>query len=229
MKAIFSLLLILITGCSFSQKVTVEKSSRTIKGGEAGGYATELTGSAESVSQALNKFLKDYGKTRNSGGTITISSPVLGGMTYEKNIAYASVKGDAVKTSAWIGLNPAEWPGNDSEVLIDRIKDMVYQFGVKYYRDQIQAEIDQTQQALDATDRKLQRLVSQNKDLSSKLVSNEQELIKLEKAIVDNKNEHVVLLQKIDGNKLSQDSVTNAAVQIRKVLEAQKERKQKVN
>lgn len=229
MKAIFSFLLILVTGFSFSQKVTVEKASRTIKGGEASGYAAELNGSTEAVSQALNKFLKDYGKTRNAGGVITISSPVLGGMTYAENIAYASVKGDAVKASAWIGLNPAEWPGNDTEVLIDRIKDMVYQFGVKFYRDQIQVEIDQTQQALDATDRKLQRLVSQNKDLNTKLVSNEQELIKLEKAIVDNKNEHVVLLQKLDGNKLSQDSVTNAAVQIRKVLEAQKERKQKVN
>ena len=60
-------------------------------------------------------------------------------------------------------------------------------------------------------------------------MSNEQDLIKLEKAIVDNKNEHVILLQKLDANKLSQDSVTNAAVQIRKVLDAQKEKKQKVN
>jgi hypothetical protein len=229
MKVIFSILLILITNFSFSQKVAVEKSTRNIKGSESGGYAVELNGTAESVSQALSRFLKDYGKTRSSGGVVTISAPVLGGMTYENNVAYAAVKGDAIKASAWIGLNPSEWPGNDTEVLIDRIKDMVYQFGVKFYQDQIQSEIDQTQQAIDATERKLQRLVSQNKDLNNKLVSNEQDLIKLEKAIVENKNEHVILLQKLDANKLSQDSVTNAAVQIRKVLDAQKEKKQKVN
>ena len=229
MKATLSFLLIFSFVVSYSQKVTVAKDSRQIKGTEAKGYATELTGSSDAVSQALTKFLKDYGKTRSSAGVVTITAPVLGGTTYEKNAAYAVVKGDAVKATAWIGLSPSEWPENDVEVLVDRIKDMVYQFGVKFYRDQIQQEIDQTQQAIDATDRKLQRLMSQNKDLNTKLLSNEQEKIRLEKAIEDNKNEHIILLQKIEANKNSQDSVSNASVQIRKVLDTQKERQQKVN
>ncbi|MEY3404895.1 MAG: hypothetical protein ACO263_04955 [Cyclobacteriaceae bacterium] len=229
MKATLSFLLIFSFVVSYAQKVTITKDSRQIKGGDAQGYATELTGSSDAVSQALNKFLKDYGKTRSSAGIITITSPVLGGTTYEKNAAYAVVKGDAMKATAWIGLSPSEWPDNNIDVLVDRIKDMIYQFGVKFYRDQIQQEIDQTQQAIDATDRKLQRLMGQNKDLNTKLLSNEQEKIRLEKSLDDNKNEHVILLQKIEANKNSQDSVTNAIVQIRKVLDAQKERQQKVN
>lgn len=229
MKPTLYFVLIFFFLTSYGQKVTVTKDSRQIKGSAAPGYATELNGSSDAVGQALNKFLKDYGKTRSSAGLITITSPVLGGTTYEKNSAYAVVKGDAMKATAWIGLIPSEWPENDAEVLVDRIKDMVYQFGVKFYRDQIQQEIDQTQQAVDATDRKLQRLMGQNKDLNTKLLSNEQEKIRLEKAIEDNKNEHVILLQKIEANKTSQDSVTNAGVQIRKVLDAQKERQQKVN
>ena len=229
MKAIFSILLILSLQLSYSQKVVTTKDSRQVKVTSASGFAAELTGENEVVGQAFNKFIKDFGKTRSAAGLTTINSPILGGTTYEKNSTYAIVKGDALKTTVWIGLIPAEWPEADVEALTGTIKDLVYQFGVKFYRDQIQKEIDQTQQALDATDRKLQRLMTQNKDLNTRLVNNEQEKIKIEKSLEDNITEHVILLQKIDANKLSQDSVTNAGLQIRKVLDAQKERQQKVN
>lgn len=229
MKPTLFSFLLLIPLLSISQKVTVSRDQRTVKGNSAIGFTTELTGSSESITQALNRFLKDYGKTRTSSGVITLSGPVLGGTTYEKNNAYAVVKGDAVNSSVWMGLVEAEWPNHETDVLVDRFKDLVYQFGVKYYRDQIQSEINETQQALDAIDRKLQRLIAQNKDLNGKLLDNEEEKVRLEKATEENKNNHVIILQKIDANKLSQDSVANAGAQIRKVLDTQKERQQKVN
>jgi len=229
MKATLFSVLLFIPLLSIAQKVTVSKDQRTVKGNTGNGYATELAGSSESVNQALNRFLKDYGKTRTASGVITLSSPVLGGTTYEKNNAYAVVKGDAVNSNVWMGLVESEWPNHETDVLIDRFKDLVYQFGVKYYRDQIQEEINETQQALDAIDRKLQRLITQNKDLNGKILGNEEEKIRLEKATEENKNNHVILLQKLDANKISQDSVANAGAQIRKVLDAQKERQQKVN
>lgn len=229
MKAIFSTLLILVAMLTHAQKVTTSKDQRQIKGTSASGYASELTGESDAVSQAFSKFIRDYGKIRTAAGVTTIGSPVLGGTTYDKNSAYAIVKGDAIKTTVWVGLIEAEWPEADFENLTTAIKDLIYQFGVKFYRDRIQEEIDQTQQALDATDRKLQRLTAQNKDMNARLLDNEQEKIKLEKALEDNKNEHVILLQKIDANKVSQDSVTNAALQIKKVLDAQKDRQQKIN
>lgn len=229
MKVIVSILLVITIQISYSQKVITTRDTRQIKATSASGYAAELSGENEVISQAFNKFIKDFGKTRTSGGVTTINSPILGGTTYEKNAAYAVVKGDALKSTVWMGLISEEWPEADIETLTAAMKDLVYQFGVKFYRDQIQKEIDQTQQALDATDRKLQRLMTQNKDLNTRLVNNEQEKIKIEKSLEDNITEHVILLQKIDANKVSQDSVTNAGLQIRKVLDAQKERQQKVN
>jgi len=44
-----------------------------------------------------------------------------------------------------------------------------------------------------------------------------------------NQLDHFVLLQKIENNKKSQDSVANAGVQIKKVVESHKERQRKVN
>lgn len=229
MKAILSTLLIFVFLSGFSQKVTVSKDTRSLKGGEATGYSADIKGASTDVLQAFNRFVKDFGKIRTSSGIITVSAPVLGGNIYDKNSAYAIVKGDAINSTVWMGIIKNEWPESDTDALSEQIKDIIYRFGITYYRNLIQQEIDQTQQALDATDRRLQKLIAQNKDFNTKLIANEEEKIRLEKAIAENKNENLILNQKIQGNKVSQDSVTNAAVQIKKVLDAQKERQQKVN
>ena len=110
-----------------------------------------------------------------------------------------------------------------------QLEKLVYQFGVKFYRDKIQAQIDEGQQAFDAVVRKQQRLTNQSKDLTIRLGNNEQEKVQLEKTLESNKLENLVLLQKIVNNKKAQDSVALASEQIKKVIELHKERQRKVN
>jgi hypothetical protein len=71
--------------------------------------------------------------------------------------------------------------------------------------------------------------VNQNKDLNTKLVNNAQQKIQLEKSLEANKLDNLVLIQKIENNKKSQDSVRLAGEQIKKVIEMHKERQRKVN
>ena len=80
-----------------------------------------------------------------------------------------------------------------------------------------------------ATEKQQARLTNQNKDLNLRLGNNEQERVHLEKALEVNRLEKAVILQKLVNNKKSQDSVANAGVQIKKVLEVHKERQKKVN
>ena len=229
MKAITIVLALLLHLPIMAQQVSVSADSRSVKGTACDGYTTGLNGSLESVSQALVRYLRQHGKVKASGNEITITNPVLGGNVYEKHLMYAVVKGDENSATAWIGLNRSEWPNNDTDVLLARIKDITYQFGVKYYRDLVQLEIDETQQAVDAIDRKIQRLIQQNKDLNGKLLNNEQDKVRLEKALEQNATDHASLLLKIEANKKSQDSVSAAGVQVRKVLEARREKQSKIN
>jgi hypothetical protein len=212
-----------------AQQVSVSADARTVKGGACEGFVTSLDGSNASVSQAFIRYLRQYGKVKTSDGEITVTNPMLGGNVYEKHIMYAVVKGDEKSATAWMGLNKSEWPENDTEVLLARIKDLTYQFGIKYYRDLVQVEIDETQQAVDAIERKVARLIQQNKDLNSKLLNNEQDKVRLEKALEQNATDHATLLLKIEANKKSQDSVAAAGVQVRKVLEARREKQSKIN
>lgn len=229
MKSIIVLLLFIFTLNVFSQKIEVQNESRNIRESKAEGYWAMLTGSVEVVRPALLKFLKEFGKQKQNLGYVTVLNPVLGGNTYDKKAIYAISEGDVSSSKIWIGLIDSEWPENDTDILKDRIRAITYQFAVKFYRDQVQLEINETQQAADATDRKIERLISENKDLNAKLLSNEQEKLKLEKALELNKAGHELLLQKISANKKAQDSVANAGLQIKKVLEGQKERQGKIN
>jgi hypothetical protein len=212
-----------------AQTVAVGKQQERIKGENTGGYGTALEGSKEDVGLAWTKFLKEVGKAKNMTEILTISEPALGATVYPKGILYATLSGDKEKSKVWIGLKESEWTVNDIEIVNSELERLVYRFGVKFYRDKIQLQIDEAQRASDAVDKQKQRLLNQSKDLILKLGNNDQEKIKLEKAIEANKLEHEVLLVKIDNNKKAQDSVALAGEQIKKVVELHKERQRKVN
>ena len=127
-------------------------------------------------------------KIKSGSGYQFVENPALGGTVYTSGIVYAQVSGNAEAT-VWTGIKAAEWTVNDISIVEKQLEKLVYQFGVKFYRDKIQAQIDEGQQAADAVVRQQQRLVNQNKDLNIKLGNNGQEKIQLDKAVDANKLE----------------------------------------
>lgn len=222
---------LLITVMAHAQTVTVKKSTEKIKGADAEGFTTDLDGKKDVVGAAWSKFVKDLGKTKLLMATdpIVITEPIVGGASYEKGILYATVKEKGETTTVWLGLKSGEWVVNDISIVNKELEKLVHQFGVKYYRDKIQVLIDEAQRATDAVEKQKQRLTNQTKDYLIKVGSNEQEKVQLEKSLEANKLEHAVLLQKIENNKKSQDSIAIAGEQIKKAFELQKERQRKVN
>jgi len=225
-----------ITIMTHAQTVTVKKSTEKIKGEDAEGFYAELEGKKDAVASAWSKFIKDIGKTKlMPTDPVVITEPIVGGTAYEKGILYATKKEKAATkekgeiTTVWLGLKAGEWVVNDISIVNRELEKMVHQFGVKYYRDKIQLLIDEAQRATEAVERQKQRLTNQTKDYVMKVGSNEQEKVQLEKSLEVNKLEHAVLLQKIENNKKSQDSLVIAGEQIKKALELQKERQRKVN
>lgn len=228
------ILILLCLGMIFSsaraQKVTTEPQSQKINGDDCEGFATQLEGKKDEVSTFWNKFLKEFGKPKAGTGTVySINEPALGGTVYPKGIIYADIKDKGENTEVWLGVKDGDWVVNDMGIVKRDLEKEVYRFGIKYYKDKIQAQIDEAQRAHDATTRQNQRLVNQNKDLNIQLGNNEQEKVKLEERLQGNALEHAVLLQKIENNKLAQDSVMAAGEQIKKVIELHKERQRKVN
>lgn len=228
--ALFLFCLVSFLSTSLAQKVTTEKQSQKINGDSCDGFASQLEGKKEEVTISWNKFLKEFGKPKTGAANVlTITEPALGGTVYPKGIIYADIQEKGENTVVWMGIKEGDWVVNDIGIVMRDLEKEVYRFGIKYYKDKIQAQIDEAQRAHDATTRQSQRLVNQNKDLTIQLGNNEQEKVKLDERLQNNALEHAVLLQKIENNKLAQDSVATATEQIKKVIDLHKERQRKVN
>jgi hypothetical protein len=224
----FSLILMIMMGFACAaQTVKVSKDKTRIKGDQAEGFAVELEGNENDVTSALNRYLKSFAKVKGANPMST-TEVVIGGTSYANPI-YASVRSKSDGAVAWMGLKESEWPEDDHKKIMKELERMTYEFGVKYYRDKIQVQIDESTRALQAVEKQQQRLVTENKNLNSRLENNAKEKIQLEKSLEVNKLENLTLLTKIEQNKVSQDSVSIVAEQVRKVVEMHKERQKKVN
>lgn len=218
---------LVISSYAVAQTVKVKKEKSTIKGEVMEGYSVELQGTGAEVSTSFGKFLKTIGKTKQ-GEFFTVSEPDINGLTYSQPI-YGTTNENGKSATAWIGVNPSAMEKQDADKLDRELEKLMREFGVKFYRDKIQVQIDESMRATQAVEKQKQRLLNENKNLSSKLEDNKRQKIQLEKSIVDNKADHENLLKRIEQNKKAQDSVAIAAEQIKKVVELHKEKQRKVN
>jgi hypothetical protein len=220
---------IALTSIAFSQTVIVNKESSRVKGDNADGYAVVLEGSVDEVTSAFSKYIRSFAKLKLAANPMTTSELVIGGTSY-KSPVYAKVNEKGQGAEAWMGLKESEWPDEgDAEKVMNELKKLMYDFGLKYYRDKIQVQIDEATRALQAAEKQQQRLLTDNKTLNVKLENNAKEKIALEKSLENNKLLNLSLLTQLDQNVKSQDSVAVVAEQIKKVVEMHKERQNKVN
>jgi hypothetical protein len=228
----FISLISLLSLCSVSiaQPVNVKRVSEKVKGETMEGYAAELQGKRNEVNSTVTKTLKEHGKIKFlSTDPLVITNPVLNGTLYEKGILYAFSKENGSAVSIWIGRKAGDWSEAELETVDKQLEKLVYQTGIQFYRDEVQRDIDQTQQAIDAVDKQILRAANQAKDLAKKLVNNDLEKIKLEQAIEANKLEDAVLKVKIVNNKKAQDSLASALTHIQEMKKVHEEKMKKIN
>jgi predicted RNase H-like nuclease (RuvC/YqgF family) len=229
-KFLITVLFSLFIISGFSQTVTVIKQKEKVKGENVEVFAVTLDGKTEDISSSLTRYLKEIGKLKMFAKPITVSDAVISGTTFSANVIYADVnKNSETSGTAWVGINPAEWNEADVEKVNRGLEKLVYEFGVTYYRQRVQVQIDESQQALEAVEKQTLRMLNQNKDLTLKLSNNEQEKVQLEKSLEANKLENASLKVKLENNKKAQDSLANVGIQIKKVMDSQKEKQKKIN
>ncbi len=219
---------ILASSSLFAQSVKVKKETARIKGENTDGYGVDLEGSFSDVNASFIKYIKSLGKIKQNSDYGALTESVLHG----KNAAlpiYVLTKDNNKTAQAWLGIKSGDWPSSDVDGVNKQLEKVLYDFGIQYYRGKAQAQIDETNRALQAVEKQQQRLITQNKELNTKLEDNKREKLQIEKSLANNKLENETLLKKIEKNKKDQDSVALAGEQIKKVIEAQKTKQAKIN
>lgn len=227
-QCILSFFLFAFSLTVFCQTVKVKKETARIKNTYADGFEVELLATTEEVESALAKFMKSFGKTKNGENYIMVSEPTIQGIKYTAPV-YAVTKQVGNIVSAWVGIESNDWSKNDMQGVNKDLEKLLRDFGVNFYREQIQKQIDESSRASEAVVRQQQRLQNQNRDLNNKIENNKREKMQLEKSLGDNKLELETLIKRLEKNQKEQDSVAVAGEQIKKVVEMNKERQRRVN
>jgi len=231
MIKVCSVIIFLLSGlASFSQAAKVNSQQQRVKGDNVDGFAIDLEGKKAEVTASLTKYLKEIGKLKLlSSDPLVVTDPLFNGLVYTKKSIYALTSESGNMTTAWLGIKPTEWESKDINFINKQVERLAGEFGVRFQRERMQAQIDETLQAAEAVEKQAVRFLNQGKDLQTKFVNNELEKARQDKALETNKLENAVLKIKIENNKKAQDSIANAAVQINKVREAQLEKLRKIN
>ncbi len=227
-KFIVLAFVILISIPSSGQNVKVKKEVAKISSESIEGFAVDLDGIIKDVNLSFIKYLKTLGKVKQNGDYVMLAESTLNGKVYGLPI-YGVTKNKDKLTQAWLGIKTNEWSAGDATDVTKQLEKITYDFGVQFYKDKIQAQIDESTRALQAVEKQQQRFINQNRDLNTRLEDNKREKIQVEKSLVNNGVEHETLLKKIDTNKKNQDSIGIAKEQIKKIIEMQKEKQGKVN
>lgn len=228
LRKFIGLILIASTLAASAQSVKVTKETARIKGKNADGFEVELEGTVDEVNTALTRYLKTFAKLKLGANPMATSEAVIGGSVY-KSPLYATIKEKGERTAAWIGIHSDEWAAEEAEKISKELERITYDFGIQFYRDKIQVQIDESTRALQAVERQQQRLATENKNLNIRLENNQKEKIQLEKSLDVNKLEYLKLMTQLEQNKKSQDSLAIALEQVKKVVEMHKEKQKKVN
>lgn len=226
-KKFLSIGLFLTSSVLCAQTVTVTKSQQRVKGENAFGYSTSLDAVKGEVNASLLKYMRTFGKPKQQDDLIVVPETTLNGQTFAKPL-YAIVTGAGAAAKAWIGVSLKDWSA-DSANVPTQLEGFVKTFGVNFYRDKIQAQIDEAQQAVEAVDKQQQRNLNENKTLQQKIANNKNEYEQLKKALQNNRADSVSLFLKLDENQKSKDSLQMVSEKVKKALEFQKERQRKVN
>jgi hypothetical protein len=211
-----------------AQTVKVKSDKTKLKGDQLDGFSVSLEGTNAAVQASLAKFLKNNGKVKQQSDFITLNEPTIGGTKYTQTL-FAVVKEQNNLQEVFIGFKPDDWSKNDQESLDKPLEKYLREFGLKFYHDQIQIQIDEANRAVAAVEKQKQRLQTDGKNFVSKLEDNKKQKIQLEKSLENNKIEHEDLLLRIEKNKVQQDSINVALEQVKKVAEMHKEKQKKIN
>jgi len=206
------------------QSVVTTKQSQRIKGENAVGYATTLEAPQQEVNTSLQRYLKTFGKPKQQGETWVVPEASINGKVYPHPL-YAVVKTSGIKTMAWMGI----LENADSTNITSQLEALVKTFGVNFYRDKIQAQIDEAQRAVEVVEKQQQRTNTENKNISLRVENNKTEFAQLNKAIKNNRLDSVNLQKRLGQNLHAKDSLVIVLEKVKQAVEFQKERQRKVN
>ncbi|MDJ1471167.1 hypothetical protein QNI19_23055 [Cytophagaceae bacterium DM2B3-1] len=218
MKIFFTLSTsLLLLGALFTvqaQTVTVKPATEFIISNEAKGVQTVLYIDEKYVTKGWKEFLKEYGKVETPKGSKNVYSVAVGKMP---NLSFAPIaitskvtSSDGATTIFYSLKDDAAFITDPAHSKYSSAVDLLHDFGVRMYREQVNREVEVAQKELDKRIRTNEQLVRKGEGLQKDLEENKKDKINYDEQMVKNHNDSIQLVRDILLNKDEQKQTADA-------------------
>lgn len=225
MKKLFFLLSLLFVFELQAQTVTVEKEQELVNGVKVDIVRTTLLiADSRKVERQWSNFLKEFGKVQSQDGMLVVEEAIINGISASvtstsdiKSFSRVTLKPEG--TEIWWALQDGDQfigPDHKSNKF-ERASNMLHQFGVDMYVNEINEDIGEADHVIDNAAREYDRLLRVSDNLDKRLEKNRYDRIKLEEKLVENANDSIQLKLQMQQNNTDQE---NALKEIEKLKQA---------
>lgn len=209
-----------------AQTVTVKPATDFILSSQVQGAQTVLYIDEKYVTKGWKDFLKEYGKVESPKGGKNIFNVALGKMP---NVSFAPVAISSKITTSNGATTVFYSIKADSAFVTDTAhpkyttaSDLLHDFGVKMYKEQVNREVEDAQKELDKRIRTNNQLVRKGEDLQKDVEQNKKDKINFDDQLVKNHSDSVQLVRDIEANKVQQKQAAEALERQKVVMAALK-------
>ncbi len=208
-----------------AQTVTVEKDKEIVNGTKVDAVKTMLLiADSRKVERQWSNFLKEFGKVQSQDGMLVVEEAIINGISASvtstsdiKSFSRVTLKPEG--TEIWWALQDGDQfigPDHKSNKF-DRAANMLHQFGVDVYVNEINEDISEADHVIDNAAKEYDRLLRVSDNLDKRLEKNRYDRIKLEEKLVENVNDSIQLKLQVQQNTTDQE---NALTEIEKLKQA---------
>jgi|GEM_PF-4943818 len=220
---ITSIAIVFITiGSIQAQKINVKAQKESILEDNVNGYKSTIEGSVGDIINQWTRGLRSMGKYRERGTYAVVTDFSIDDQLFEDSTLYATTQSDESTVTVWLGSNMTDSEEYDLDYFL---KSTVYDFTISYYRSVVQKQIDEAERAVAITTKRHTRLTKDSVELTNKLTSTKNEIIRLEQLVERNQLQTKVLDEKLIMNSNARDSIFLEIGKMKAIVEEHKKRK----
>ena len=191
-----------------AQTVTIAPATEFIQTGDFKGIKTLLYLDEKTVVKEWKEFLKKYGKVESPKGgknTYTVAIARMPNVSFMPVVATSKIiSGDGATTIFYAIKLDTAFITDPKHPKYPIPRDLLHDFGVRMYREQVDREIAAAEKELDSRTKKHAQLIRKGESLRRDVEQNKQNKVDYGNQLVKNRNDSIQLVRDIATNQTAQ-------------------------
>ncbi|MCB0494884.1 MAG: hypothetical protein KDC79_02000 [Cyclobacteriaceae bacterium] len=228
-QIIFLVIPLAFSAPAFAQDYTISEKSDRINSAKYDGYAIQVSGPLEKVTDQIYNYLKERSKVRRKRNYYSVTEFKMDKLSLDSTEVFLKISDKDNGSQLWMATETLGLNDERVDEINKSIREELVLMARSYYVHQQELKIHEAEAAAQVISKKQQNLIEQHSSLTKSLEEAEARKIELENMLEANKLKIASLKQQIIDNKAEQDTTYINLQKVNSVIEGHKEALKRIN